>query len=90
VLQKLTEATVTEVGPLRERLEEVRRLGFAMSLGERDAWAAAVAAPLRVGGGAVIGSLSICGPLARFAEGAITEHGKLVRAAAERISARLG
>jgi DNA-binding IclR family transcriptional regulator len=89
-LLKLTDATITDPERLIACLQEVRRLGFGASMGERDAWAAAVAAPIRLPNGGVIGSLSLCGPRARFGPTQVRAYGAMVREAAQRISRDLG
>lgn len=72
-----------------DRLEEVRKNGYATSRGERQAGAGSVAAPVFGGDATVIGSISVCGPLARFDAESVSRHIPLVTAAADRISIRL-
>ena len=67
VLAPLTPGTITDLPRLRAELWSTRSLGYAVSHGERDSWAASVAVPWRTGE-LTIGSLSICGPLARFSD----------------------
>lgn len=88
-LTALTERTVTDSVTLREVLKQVRALGYAVSYGERDAWAAAVAAPFRDRAGRLAGSLSVCGPIARFESLQASEFGALVAGAAHRLSQEL-
>ena len=47
-------------------LQEVRRRGWYLSLGERDPEAAAIAAPVFGGGRRFIGALGVIGPRSRF------------------------
>jgi DNA-binding IclR family transcriptional regulator len=89
-LAALTESTITDAGRLRIELERVRSLGYAASSGERDAWAAAVAAPIRAPGGRVIGSISVCGPRGRLGENEVSSVGAAVKVAAARLSCELG
>mgnify|MGYP001180855211 CR=1 FL=1 len=65
-LQSLTPRTVTDRDALESRLEEIRRVGYAHSDGERQVGAGAVAAPVFGFDGSPVGAISVCGPLARF------------------------
>lgn len=89
-LEPLTDETIHEVDVLQEHLADIRRNGHAISRGERQSGAGSVAAPVFGGDGRVIGSISICGPLARFDAHAISRYIPLVTTAAARISTRLG
>ncbi|WP_022851511.1 IclR family transcriptional regulator [Limisalsivibrio acetivorans] len=51
---------------LEKQLTEVRERGYAVTLGERDPYLAAVAVPLFDAGGDIFGSLSVSAPLERF------------------------
>ena len=73
---------------LNEALELARERGFALSSGERNPDASAVAAPILVRGVA-IGAISICGPLSRFTEADALRAAPLLVSAAKRISERL-
>ncbi len=87
-LEALTPATITDRAALRRELDTIRAQGFAASLGERQAGASSVAAPVfdRDGPVAVI---SVCGPLERLNE-RIAEIAVLVLDETRGISARLG
>ncbi|GAA4055124.1 IclR family transcriptional regulator [Actinomadura miaoliensis] len=85
-LAALTDRTITDKPDLRARLAETARDGVAVSLGERQADAASVAAPLFGPDGEVQGSISVCGPLHRFTPEAIARYRTLVREAAEEIT----
>jgi IclR family acetate operon transcriptional repressor len=89
-LRALTVETIRDVDVLKQRLADVRRNGYATSEGERQFGAGSVAAPVFSGDGRVIGSISVCGPLARFDSAAVSRYIPLVIAAATRISASLG
>jgi DNA-binding IclR family transcriptional regulator len=89
-IEPLTEETIHDLDLLKERLAEVRANGFATSRGERQSGAGSVAAPVFRGDGRVVGSISVCGPLARFDAAAVDRYIPLVTSAAARISARLG
>ena len=86
VLTRLTDATLTGRNDLERALDEVRTHGFAVSRGERDPAAAAVAAPLFGPLQRVIGSISVCGPITRFGSEEIGRYGPLVREAALSLS----
>lgn len=81
----LTENGV-ELGALRAEIASIRKRGYAVSLGERQAGAGSVAAPLYTVSGTVWGSISLCGPINRFHADACAENGELVAAAAREIS----
>ena len=87
-LPHLTAATISDVGELEDLLAVVRRDGYAVSRGERQSGAASVAAPVFGRGGRVVGSISICGPLARFGQDAVTQYAALAVDAANRISSK--
>jgi DNA-binding IclR family transcriptional regulator len=89
-LVPLTERTITDVARLRGSLEEVRTKGYAVSLGERDPWAGALAVPILTGSQGVIGAVSICGPLPRFSMERVPEFVPLLKEAAEGIADALG
>lgn len=53
---------------LVQRLDEVRRLGYAVSFGERDPETSSVSAPLRGVGGEVTAALVVSGTFTRFGD----------------------
>lgn len=65
-LDPLTPRTITDVGKLRQRLQTIRRDGFAVSLGETVPGAAGVAAPIFNADGSVTAGLLIAAPIERF------------------------
>ncbi len=67
-LAPLTPKTITDFGTLTDRLQKIRHAGFAISFGERDLSAAAIAVPIWGERQRLYGSLSISGPAARFTE----------------------
>lgn len=89
-LTALTPSTLVDAAALRRDLEIIRERGWAESLGERQADAGSVAAPLRTVDGAVFGSISLCGPVSRFTAAHTAELGPLVHEAAHQISQALG
>ena len=89
-LDRLTSNTVSDSERLRDRLQTIRRNGFAMSDGERQEGAGSVAAPVFGVDGTVQGAISICGPVARVDTTTREHFVPLLTDAADRISRRLG
>lgn len=89
-LPALTADTIATAGSLRRELAETRRTGCAASHNERQPGASSVASPVFNVDGEVIGSLSVCGPSARFDDAAIARYAPMVMAAAEEVSRALG
>jgi len=87
-LSAITAATVTTITTLRKELRKIRSQGFAVSLGERQAGAASVAAPI-MEDEEPVAVISVCGPLERFRP-RIDEIASLVLDETRSISARLG
>ncbi|MEU8663404.1 IclR family transcriptional regulator, partial [Actinoplanes philippinensis] len=88
-LEAVTDKTIVDPARLRKDLAAIRKRGYATSLGERQAGAASVAAPIFDHDGRVAAVISLAGPAPRFepdAEEAVTG----LLAAAARISAQLG
>lgn len=67
-LESLTERTVTDRDVLKARLDEIRRVGYAHSDGERQIGAGAVAAPIFGLDGSPVGAISVCGPISRLGD----------------------
>lgn len=65
-LTPLTDTTITNPYKLRIELALIRERGYAISLQERQAGAASIAAPILDGTGRPIAAISICGPVERF------------------------
>ena len=65
-LDALTGSTITDPDTLRTVLSEVRERGYAVSLEERQAGAASIAAPVLDRSGRPIAVISVCGPVERF------------------------
>ncbi len=89
-LVSLTGQTIVDPEQLRSSLEEVRRRGVARSGGERQPGAGAVAGPVFGLDGAVVGAISVCGPVSRMTPQRCAELVPHVRATAEAISVGLG
>ena len=90
-LSPYTEATITDADDLRENLEQVRRLGYAHSVGEMDDEVRALAVPLRPSGrGYARAALSVTGPAFRFTAEKVPRVLPLLQASAVRIESILG
>ena len=87
-LDAVTDATVTSVAKLRKELAQIRAQGYAVSLGERQAGAGSVAAPI-MDGDEPIAVISVCGPLERF-RSEVDDAARLVLEETRAISALLG
>jgi len=87
-IDALTPQTIVDRDALRSELESIRRVGYAVSFGERQAGAASVAAPVFSDEGPV-GVVSICGPLERFAP-LTNDFARRLLEATTGLSARLG
>lgn len=87
-LARLTDRTITDVTVLRRELDQVREQGFAISMGERQADAASVAAPVFDADGPVA-VISVSGPIERFRD-RVADTAAAVTEATRELSARLG
>lgn len=79
-----------DIDRLREELGEIRRQGFAVTVGERVAGGSGVAAPIFGYNHRVVGAISVTGPLPRFSADLARHYGPLVSQAARQISLKLG
>jgi DNA-binding IclR family transcriptional regulator len=86
-LDAVTPQTRTDPRGLRRELDEIRERGYAHSSSERQAGAAAVAAPI-LKGGEVVAAMSVCGPEARFDPDA-DAHAERLLSTVRRITAEL-
>ena len=85
-----TSNTITTADRLRREIAEVRRAGVAMDDGEFDPEVRCVALPVRDFTGQVIGALGISGPVWRLSIDTLQKRARIVRAAADRLSAEFG
>lgn len=88
-LEPLTDATIIDPTELRRELSRIRQQGFAVSLGERQAGAGSVAAPLLDEQLSPVAVLSVCGPLQRFTAEIAGVAAEVVRAT-RTLSRKLG
>ena len=70
-------------------LAQVRRRGWAQSVGEREAGVASVSAPVRAPGGRVVAAVSVSGPIERLTRSPGLRHCDAVLTAAARLSESL-
>lgn len=89
-LRRLTERTLPNVDALCACLAEVEREGYAVAAEELELGFVAVGAPLLNANGRPVAAISLGGTSARLTDDRLPDYGRLVRAAAERISHRLG
>jgi DNA-binding IclR family transcriptional regulator len=89
-LEPLTPETITDLDALRAELERTLVRGYAVSIGERSPWAAAVAAPIRDRSGQTLVAVSVLGPSHRLTTKVLKELGGQVVKVAREISAALG
>ena len=89
-LEQLTPQTVIDPQELAVELEHIRQQGYAVSRGERQPGAGAVAAPVFDFAGNVVGAISVCGPSQRFDELTVARLIPQVSAAAAAISEGMG
>jgi DNA-binding IclR family transcriptional regulator len=78
-----------DIVELLRRIEQARQVGYARSDEELEPGLVAVAAPVRDFTGHVIAAVNVSGPKFRLAR-RLDEAGRLVRAAADELSAALG
>ncbi|WBO68540.1 IclR family transcriptional regulator [Streptomyces camelliae] len=83
-------AEAINIAILRTQPKSARTDGCAYSVGELETGLNAVAAPVFTFTGQVVAALSASGPSFRLTEQRLPEVGATVRAAAEKISSRLG
>jgi DNA-binding IclR family transcriptional regulator len=86
----LTPDTITDDQALRAELAKTAVRGYAVSIGARSPWAAAVAAPIRDRSGQTIAALSVLGPSHRLTSKVLKELGMQVIKIGNDISAALG
>ncbi len=77
------------IDSLKNELDEIKRNGYAISLGERTAITAAIGAPI-FEHNKVIGSIIVTGPLPRFDKDLAIKYSVPLVEAAKKISMRLG
>src|ERR1700719_295265 len=89
-LKPSTENSISDVATLMGEIEETRRTGVAFDDGEFNPEVRCIAVPVMDFTGQVVGALGISGPIWRLSNQALQTHAKLVRLAANRLSAEFG
>lgn len=80
---------LTECQFTTRQLAEVRRRGWAQSVGEREAGVASVSAPILGAGAELIGAISISGPIERLGRTPGTRYAPVLIEGARRVAAAL-
>lgn len=88
--EAFTERTITSAEGLRAELEQVKRQGWAMAMGELERELHAVAAPVHDALGRCRAALSVAGPAYRMPPGRMPELAERCAKAAREIGTRLG
>jgi DNA-binding IclR family transcriptional regulator len=89
-LKPSTEKSITKIPVLLRQIAEIRRTGIASDDGEFNLEVRCVAVPVKDFTGQIIGALGISGPIWRLSNQALQSRGKIVQAAARRLSAAFG
>jgi DNA-binding IclR family transcriptional regulator len=89
-LKPHTPNTIVSADRLRREIVEVRRAGMAFDDGEFDSELRCVALPVRDYSGQVIGAIGISGPVWRLSIDTLQKRARVVRAAADKLSAQFG
>ncbi|MCB0905680.1 MAG: IclR family transcriptional regulator [Nocardioidaceae bacterium] len=89
-LPAYTDMTITKKSALRAELAKVREQGYALAVDELEIGLTAAAAPIRNNHGDVIASMSVSGPTFRLGADRVEIVVKLLVAAADEVSHRLG
>ena len=89
-LERFTDRTITDSDELLEQVRQVRRLGYAMSFGERVQDGAALAAPVLNQLGEAIAALAVIAPAHRTTRATLDGWIPLVLGAAREIAAAYG
>jgi DNA-binding IclR family transcriptional regulator len=89
-LAGLTPSTIRSASRLAAELAKVSRRGYAAAINELEEGYVALGAPIHRHDGRIIAAISLGGPATRFAPSQIPRLVRPLRAAATRISRRLG
>ena len=89
-LKAYTPKSMINTDRLRREVAEVRRLGIALDDGEFDPEMRCAAVPVRDFSGQVTGAVGISGPVWRLSIEVLQKRARVVRAAADRLSAEFG
>jgi DNA-binding IclR family transcriptional regulator len=89
-LKPTTKKSITEPAVLLREIAEIRRSAIAFDDGEFNAEVRCLAVPVYNFTGDVVGALGISGPIWRMTDQVIQNRAKIVKAAANRLSAEFG
>ena len=89
-LKPSTKKSITDPAVLLKEIAEIRRSAIAFDDGEFNPEVRCVAVPVYHFTGDVVGALGISGPIWRMTDQAIQSRAKIVKAAANRLSAEFG
>jgi len=89
-MKPATKKSITEATVLLDEITEIKRTGIAFDDGEFNPEVRCIAVPVMDFTGQVIGALGISGPIWRLSNQALQNHARIVRLAANRLSAEFG
>jgi DNA-binding IclR family transcriptional regulator len=89
-MKPATKKSISEVSVLLREIAEIKRTGIAFDDGEFNPEVRCIAVPVMDFTGQVIGALGISGPIWRLSNQALQTHARVVRLAANRLSAEFG
>lgn len=90
VLAEVTDMNEAELAALAEDLERIRKVGLAVTFGERALGSVAIAAPVFNMRNEMVGSLGLSGAAARFDDELVEKYSQLVLESAQQVSCLLG
>jgi DNA-binding IclR family transcriptional regulator len=85
-LTPLTEATIVDPAQLRQELEKIRRVGYAISKAERAPHGTGFAVPVILKSGSVVGSVGLSIPFFRFREDRLADSADMLHDSARQIA----
>ncbi len=89
-LEPMTIKTLTEVSKLRRQVEDVRRRGYAVEVGENEDGLMCIGVPILDRAGYPVAAMSLSAPERRMRPERTNEAGEALKVAAMRISQQLG
>lgn len=90
MLKKIEALDLLDIDHFRKEFEEIKKLGYAITYGERIIGTYAIAAPILGQGGKLVAGLTLAGPIQRLSEERIAFLKAKCLRAASRISKYLG
>lgn len=84
-LVAITERTITSRAKFEQELETIRRLGYAISVGERTPGAASVSVPVLDASGEAVAAVSVIGPDSRMGPRVRRKYASLLQAQVRRL-----